>query len=145
MTSLSSSHVWYACPWTTATVYVPALCNYALLIDPALIWLGWNAALEHRFRPPVVLMPLVLWMLLTKTAKLYPHLRAHPRDIGLLPVQFAFGYDHSFIKLYSTLTFWVLGWSSRPELDLPHGHETYRSPEEDELRCRGAAVVKKCT
>jgi cellulose synthase/poly-beta-1,6-N-acetylglucosamine synthase-like glycosyltransferase len=145
LTSLSSPHVWYTYPWTTATVYIPALCNYALLIDPALIWFGWNAALEHHIRPPVVLVPLVLWMLVTKTAKLYPHLRAYPRDIGLLPVQFAFGYAHSLIKLYLTLTFWVLGWGSRLELDLPQARDTYRSPEGGgEPRPRGAAMEKGC-
>jgi hypothetical protein len=146
LTSLTSPHVWYTYPWTTATLYIPTLCNYSVLIDPALIWLGWNAALEHHIRPPVVLVPLVLWMLVTKTAKLYLHLRAHPRDIGLLPVQFAFGYAHSFIKLYSTLTFWMLAWGSRPEVDLPHARETYRSSEGvGELRRNGAAMEKKCT
>lgn len=146
LTSLSSPYVWYTYTWTTATVYIPTLCNYALVIDPALIWFGWNAALERHIRPPVVLVPLVLWMLVTKTAKLYPHLRAYPRDIVLLPVQFAFGYAHSLIKLYSTLTFWMLGWGGRPKLNLPQARETYRSSEGGgELRRRRAAMEKKGT
>lgn len=131
LTSLSDPLVWYAYPWTTATVYVVALGNYALLVDPALLWLGWHAALERQVRPHLALASLALWMLVTKTAKLYPHLRAHPQDIGLLPVQFAFGYAHSLIKLYSTLTFWVLGWGSRPEPSLPRAQEAHLSRKKE--------------
>lgn len=137
LTSLSDPVVWYTYPWTTATVYIPTLCNYALLIDPALLWFGWNAAIERHIRPQIALAALVLWMLATKTAKLYPHLRAHPEDIRLLPVQFAFGYAHSLIKLYSTLTFWATGWISRPEEGPPRAQEAYRSPKGEERECRG--------
>ncbi|THU92885.1 family 2 glycosyltransferase [Dendrothele bispora CBS 962.96] len=115
LTSLSNMKVWFTYPWTTVTVYIPALCNYALLIDPCLLWLSWQAAVDIGASPCFALLVLVAWMLVTKVIKIYPHLHAYPEDIWLLPVQFGFGYLHSLIKLYSTLTFWKLGWGSRPD------------------------------
>ncbi|KAJ7450777.1 hypothetical protein FB451DRAFT_1526626 [Mycena latifolia] len=111
-TSLSERRVWHTYPYTTVMVYIPALFNYALLIDPALLWLGWHASGENR---TVACCLLGFWMLVTKIVKIIPNIRDHPEDIMRLPSQLAFAYFHSFIKLYSAITFWSLSWGSRPD------------------------------
>lgn len=45
-----------------------------------------------------------IWLLFTKTVKLFPHFYRYPEDLWLLPVHVIFGYFHGFIKIYALLT-----------------------------------------
>jgi hypothetical protein len=115
LTSISQTRVWINLLYTATMVYIPALFNYAVVVDTLLLWLCWKAAAENGLDPQVACCCFALWILFTKTAKVIPTLLDHPEDLVLLPTQLIFAYLHSVIKLYATITFWSLSWMSRPE------------------------------
>ena len=47
---------------------------------------------------------LVVWILVAKTVKLWPHFCRYPADLKFLPVMFAFGYFHGLIRIWTLLT-----------------------------------------
>ncbi|KAF2174622.1 hypothetical protein K469DRAFT_705802 [Zopfia rhizophila CBS 207.26] len=87
---------------------------HSLLTDPLLLYLLYRATDSYdgvtRSWASFLLM---LWMLIAKIAKLFPHFYRRPRDIFLIPVTWAFGYMHGFIKYYALLTIGETSWGSR--------------------------------
>lgn len=51
-----------------------------------------------------------VWLLFTKSVKLFPYFYEYPQDLKYLPVQIVFGYFHGLIKLYSLLTLHKTTW-----------------------------------
>ncbi|GJD00486.1 glycosyltransferase family 2 [Colletotrichum higginsianum] len=99
-------------PFTYFAVYAAALFNFALLWDAALLvslsCSTWSDGLLSRN-----VGKLVLWILWTKTIKLWPHIVRHPADVPLLIFQVLFVYVHSFIKLWALVTFYDCAWLGR--------------------------------
>lgn len=54
-----------------------------------------------------------LWLLFTKTVKLWPYFWCHPEDLKYLHVIVLFGYFFSLIKFYSLLTVHKVGKEGR--------------------------------
>lgn len=54
--------------------------------------------------PFTVFTAFFLWLLFTKTVKLWPHFYRHPDQMKFIPLLIAFGYFHSFLKMYCLLT-----------------------------------------
>jgi hypothetical protein len=96
-------------PWSAFMVYWAALFNFALLWDAALIFTLFMS--EHGRMAEIVL--LLIFMFWSKVVKLIPHFLKYPQDFKLMVFQVAFGYLHSFIKLWALITFWDCGWSGR--------------------------------
>lgn len=96
----------------------------AFLFDPYLIYLLYFSILElapeHVF---VILFFHGLFLLFTKTVKLFPHFYTHPADLVFLPAHLSFGYLHGLIKIYALLTLWKTEWERRAE---PHVAEEDR-------------------
>ena len=65
-------------------------------------------ALRISTTPGLILF--AVWLLFTKTVKLIPYLREHPKDLMMLPAQIAFGYAHGLIKLYTLFTLHKTTW-----------------------------------
>ncbi|KAF2786381.1 glycosyltransferase family 2 protein [Melanomma pulvis-pyrius CBS 109.77] len=97
-------HVWRQQPWATYALHL-ATPMHSLLSDPLLFYLLCRAtdSYDGVKRSHAIFM-LVLWMLIAKMAKLFPHFYRRPRDIFLIPVTLTFGYMHGFIKYYALLT-----------------------------------------
>ena len=51
-----------------------------------------------------------VWLLFTKTVKLWPYFCEHPEDLTMLPAQIIFGYVHGVIKLYTLVTLHKTTW-----------------------------------
>ncbi|KAK2054190.1 family 2 glycosyltransferase [Colletotrichum caudatum] len=99
-------------PFTYFAVYGAALFNFALLWDGALVFsLARSTWSDGLFSASV--FKLVLWILWSKTIKLWPHILRHPADIPLLTFQILFAYVHSFIKLWACVTFYDCAWLGR--------------------------------
>ncbi|KAK2012888.1 family 2 glycosyltransferase [Colletotrichum eremochloae] len=99
-------------PFTYVAVYGAALFNFALLWDGALIFsLARSTWSDGLFSMNV--FKLVLWILWSKTIKLWPHILRHPADIPLLTCQILFAYAHSVIKLWACITFYDCAWLGR--------------------------------
>ncbi|KAL2133265.1 hypothetical protein VTI74DRAFT_2608 [Chaetomium olivicolor] len=101
--------VWSSQPYCVYAVYLTSLTNFALPTDSALLYLFVRSSLYSRN----TLAGLVCWIFFTKTVKVFDYFRRHPQDIVLFPAYVAFAYFHSFIKLWTLLTFWDCTWSGR--------------------------------
>jgi hypothetical protein len=104
--------VWLDQPWSVFSIYLASLTNFALVVDPLLVWTFRQTAWYHKYGSTGVLY-LVVWILLTKLVKTFAHFVRHPADIPLIPVCILFGYLHSFIKLYAAVSFWDCSWGGR--------------------------------
>ena len=72
-----------------------------------------------------------VWVLFTKTVKLFPYFRRCPQDLVFLPVHIAFGYFHGLIKIYALLTLWKTGWEERSAPHVPEEERPMlKSPSE---------------
>jgi cellulose synthase/poly-beta-1,6-N-acetylglucosamine synthase-like glycosyltransferase len=90
-------------PWTFYAKYIAVFTSMGLITDP-LTWYCY-----YQVRP--LLDPASIWAgnsgwvlmcflyLSTKAVKLERLFRAHPRDLGFLPVSILFGLFHGFIKM----------------------------------------------
>ncbi|OHE92609.1 glycosyltransferase family 2 [Colletotrichum orchidophilum] len=99
-------------PFTYFAVYGAALFNFALLWDAALLvsfYLSWFT--PGFFSREMGL--LALWILWSKTIKLWPHILRHPSDLPLVICQILFAYFHSIIKFWALVTFWDYTWLGR--------------------------------
>ncbi|KAK1996051.1 family 2 glycosyltransferase [Colletotrichum falcatum] len=99
-------------PFTYFAVYGAALFNFALVWDAALILSLARSTWSDGLLSASVLK-LALWILWSKTIKLWPHILRHPADISLLTCQIIFAYAHSIIKLWACVTFYDCAWLGR--------------------------------
>ncbi|KAL1838917.1 hypothetical protein VTJ49DRAFT_2048 [Mycothermus thermophilus] len=102
--------VWRRQPYCVYAVYLTSLTNFALFTDGGLLWLFGHSSWCTSSRR---LYALALWILLTKTVKVFDYFRRNPRDIPLFPVYVLFAYFHSLIKLYTLFTFYRTDWGGR--------------------------------
>jgi hypothetical protein len=90
-------------PWSTYTVFLTTLTQWALIWDIGLLY----------FCPKEVEIfgPVVALMFISKWIKFVGHYIRHPVDILFLPVSILFGYFHScFIKTYAACTLHVVSF-----------------------------------
>ena len=64
----------------------------------------------YGFSTMMGLVIFAVWLLFTKTVKLWPYFCEHPEDLTMLPAQIVFGYVHGLIKLYTLLTLHKTTW-----------------------------------
>jgi hypothetical protein len=102
--------VWRRQPWSVYGVYLAGLTNFAVVVDGLLLVLLCGTPWGGR---PAPLLALVAWILLTKLVKLAPYFWRRPRDLVFFPGYVLFAYFHSFLKLWSLITFWDISWSGR--------------------------------
>lgn len=57
---------------------------------------------------------IIMWWLISRTAKLWPHLRRHPEDVALLPLFIGVTFLMTFVKAYSLTTVHHHKWLTRP-------------------------------
>ncbi|KAH8885134.1 hypothetical protein GQ53DRAFT_878878 [Thozetella sp. PMI_491] len=111
---LADNITWSRYPWTTPAALVTGMINFALIVDPLLVYLLLQTKLyQEAERPWVICLALVIWILMTKTIKLIPHFLLHPTDVFFFPGYVAFAYFHSVLKFYAMLTLWDVSWSGR--------------------------------
>lgn len=99
----------YRYTWSAFMVYCAGITNFAIAWDTML----FVALIKAGMTSTGEITALVMILLMGKTVKVLPHFFRHPEDIPLIPVQIAFGYIHSFFKLWALITFWDCGWSGR--------------------------------
>ena len=59
---------------------------------------------SHSFPYRNVILSYCVWLTITRTLKLMPHLWNRPEDIIYVPAFIAFGYYFAIMKLYALLT-----------------------------------------
>ncbi len=111
---LAGTATWYRHPWTNFATILTGLVNFALFVDPFLVYLLTQSSLYQESRTPWALVSaLIAWILASKLVKLIPHFILYPGDIVFFPGYVLFAYFHSLLKLYALLTAWDVSWSGR--------------------------------
>lgn len=110
--ALKIPHVWMSQPYSVYSIYLASFFNFALLVDPLLVYLCYVSSTNWTS-----ICLLVVWIVCSKMVKLITYFWREPRDLMFFPLYVLFAYFHSLIKLWALLTFWDLAWSGR-QLDL---------------------------
>lgn len=110
--ALKIPHVWINQPYSVYSIYLASFFNFALLVDPLLVYLCYVSSTNWTS-----ICLLVVWIVCSKMVKLITYFWREPRDLMFFPLYVLFAYFHSLIKLWALLTFWDLAWSGR-QLDL---------------------------
>jgi hypothetical protein len=128
--------VWRSQPWSVYAVYLSSFVNFVLFYDTALFFSLYYSSFgdlydkcsELSIEPygKSLCLPFgiswsqssALWILaglilLSKLIKPLPHYMRNPRDLMYVPLQIAFGYWHSWVKLYALLTVRNVAWGTR--------------------------------
>ncbi|CAF9907924.1 MAG: hypothetical protein HETSPECPRED_007938 [Heterodermia speciosa] len=107
--------IWREQPWSSYALHISSFNPPALVVDGALSYF-LHHALEaaqpnpYGFSTMMGLVIFAVWLLFTKTVKLWPYFCEHPEDLTMLPAQIVFGYVHGLIKLYTLLTLHKTTW-----------------------------------
>ena len=105
--------VWHQEPYCLYALHLSMLNPPSLILDPLMgyclvQWLRKSGSSPHAPNEVLGLGIFVLWLLFTKTVKLWGHFRQYPADIRYIPLQIAFGYFYGFIKMAALLTIHVV-------------------------------------
>lgn len=110
-------HVWSRHPYTTYTMLDKFLNPITLLLGPCLVIYLCFKSRHYADDPNAyhlsaanILCSYLVWLLLTRTAKLVPHLIKWPTHIIYVPVWLLFGYYFAIMKIYALLTLHETGW-----------------------------------
>jgi hypothetical protein len=57
---------------------------------------------------------IIMWWLVSRATKLWPHLRRHPEDVALIPLFIGVTFMMTFVKAYSLTTVHHHKWLTRP-------------------------------
>lgn len=119
-------------PWCCYALYLSFLNPPALVYDSLLGYMLYKSVLstpadQMIMTPSAAFAAFFLWLLFTKTVKLWPHFYRHPDQMKFIPVLVLFGYFHGLLKLYCLLTLHQVSKLTRASAPLltrfsrPHG------------------------
>lgn len=96
-------------PWSCYALYLSFLNPPSIVYDGLLGYILYRSVLgtpadQMIVAPSTVCTAFFLWLLFTKTVKLWPHFYRHPDQMKFIPILVLFGYFHSLVKLYCLLT-----------------------------------------
>lgn len=100
--------VWRRQPWSVHAIFITWFFNFAVLADGLILYL-WSRSDSQTFT--VYHLLALLWG--SKIVKLLPFFWRNPRDLWLFPIYVLFAYFHSFLKIWTLITFWDHNWSGR--------------------------------
>lgn len=102
-------------PWSTYALHLSSFNPPAFVMDSTLAYLLYQGleAVQPNWAglsPSRGLTIFGIWLLFTKSVKLWPYFYEHPGDLTMLPAQIVFGYLHGLIKLYTLVTLHRTTW-----------------------------------
>ncbi|KAL8935455.1 MAG: hypothetical protein Q9216_005411 [Gyalolechia sp. 2 TL-2023] len=109
--------IWKDQPWCSYALHLSTFNPPPAILEALLAYLlhhAYDNGQPFSWFPASrssALFLLALWILFSKTIKLWPHFYRYPADLKFLPASIAYGYAHGFIKLYSLLTLHRTTWS----------------------------------
>lgn len=105
--TLFSAWVWKREPFFAYHLLDRAVSPFTFLLGP--IYMGIAISLEHW----LVVQILAGWWLVSRTVKMWPHLRRAPLDIFFVPFFILIQYPFAILKIYALFTFNHQGWITR--------------------------------
>ncbi|GAA94357.1 glycosyltransferase family 2 protein [Mixia osmundae IAM 14324] len=112
-------YIWSRHPYTTYTMIDKFLNPVTLWIGPCLvIYLCIKSKRDpgpDAYHLPTwnILISYLVWLHITRTAKLIPHLYRHPTHLIYVPVWLIFGYYFAAMKIYALFTLHEVAWGTR--------------------------------
>ncbi|KAK1228326.1 hypothetical protein PQX77_008637 [Marasmius sp. AFHP31] len=112
-------HIWTAHPYVAFTMVDKLFNPFTLLAGPILvIYLiskSTKPVTEGGYHLPWwnIILSYCVWLTITRTGKLLPHLLRRPQDIIYVPAFIVFGYYFAVMKLYALCTLHETGWGTR--------------------------------
>jgi cellulose synthase/poly-beta-1,6-N-acetylglucosamine synthase-like glycosyltransferase len=110
--ALKISHVWINQPYSVYSIYLASFFNFALLIDPMLVYLLYHTDYVSESSWTSIWL-LLIWIVCSKMVKLITYFYRERRDLLFFPFYILFAYYHSLIKLWALFTFWDVSWAGR--------------------------------
>ncbi|CAO3627046.1 unnamed protein product [Cunninghamella echinulata] len=104
-------HIWIKHPFVTYTMLDKIINPLTLLSGPASVIVlcffdyhlpGWNIITSY-----------VIWLLVTRLVKLFPHFVKRPQDIWALPIYLLFNFYFAIMKIYALFTLHITDWGTR--------------------------------
>ncbi|OGY16898.1 MAG: hypothetical protein A2784_03070 [Candidatus Chisholmbacteria bacterium RIFCSPHIGHO2_01_FULL_48_12] len=80
---------------------------FTLLISPIYF------VISLYFRLWIPVFTILIWWLITRSIKMYPHLKKYPGDILLVPVYIIFNFVSAYIRIYTLFSLNTQGWITR--------------------------------
>lgn len=105
-------------PWPWREAKVLALFMLDRFIQPFTLLLGPFALLMAiLFQQYQIAIAIVTWWLLSRTIKIYSHLKEKPLDILIVPIFIVFTFVIAVLKIYALVTINKQGWITRWDQD----------------------------
>lgn len=105
--TLGHSFIWLREPFFAYHLIDRFIQPFTLLLGP--IYLGIALSLGHY----IVASILVSWWMISRTIRIFPHLRRSPLDIFFVPFYVASQYPLAILKIYALFTMNYQGWITR--------------------------------
>jgi len=111
--------VWRRHPWSCYAVFQTTITDWALIIDPLLIWMLWRVTADWSSDTRwAARAAFLVWMwFLSRVVKYLQHFARYPQDLIYIPVITLFGYYHSIIKFKALCTLHETAWGTREGAD----------------------------
>lgn len=109
--------IWKDQPWSSYALHLSTFNPPAAIFEALLGYLLFHAydnGQPFSMFPATRLMAfiiLAIWILFTKTVKLWPHFSRYPEDLKFLPAMIAFSYFHGLIKIHCFMTLHKTTWA----------------------------------
>lgn len=122
---MSTTTYWiFKHPWSFYSIYIGQFQTPAAITDTFLFWLylqatvGWRSTWYDFWG---IVTPWIIFVLFTKTVKMFEHFRRYPQDIVLTPFMILFSYYHGlFINIPALFTMNNTTWGSTGGGPAPH-------------------------
>ncbi|WWC91747.1 uncharacterized protein L201_006694 [Kwoniella dendrophila CBS 6074] len=118
-------YVWTKHPYVAYTMIDKFINPLTLLVGPVLvIYLivkSTKNVEDGGYHLPAwkIIISYLVWLMVTRTAKLLPHLWFRPSHIIYVPAWILFGYYFAIMKLYALFTLHETGWGTRAGIGDP--------------------------
>lgn len=105
---LGSGWTWRREPFFAYHLFDRAVQPFTLLLGP--IYLGIALSLQHSLAAAI----LISWWIVSRTVRIFPHLRQAPQDIFFVPFYVMSQYPLAILKIYALFTLnyqtWITRW-----------------------------------
>ncbi|CAO3593367.1 unnamed protein product [Absidia cylindrospora] len=131
-------YIWHRHPYVAFTMVDKLFNPLTLLAGPILV--ATFASLQESragpTNPPLpawnIAISYIVWLLVTRALKLFPHFLKRPQDIWVLPFWLLFNYYFAIMKIYALFTLHVTAWGTRAGIGTELAADIKRQGEIDD-------------
>src|SRR3989339_57127 len=100
--------------WIWSREKILAIYIIDRFIQPFILFFGpISLFLAIYLKHWIIVFIIIMWWLISRTIKIFPHLKRHPQDYVILPIYILNTYIIAFIRIYALFTIKTQGWITR--------------------------------